>query len=202
MRTSLSLLWCVLLFPSLSARAEALNPARQSPSCGPTVDEVRQKAVAYAGAEDAVVGRLRTRMRLAPLLPHKLDVKVLKDTGTGNVLSLSDEDKFTSKLDRDDGLSIGVQGEWDLTRLVYDPDEIRLLSLALNLAELRISVVSSATRLLLEWRQARMALAAARTSSTQEQRRLRARLDEVETELDNLTGGWFAAELKSHGCGE
>ena len=57
-----------------------LGQAVHSLDCEPTLPQVCQQAVVAAGASAAPLSSLRTRLRLAPLLPYKLEVRFEKNS--------------------------------------------------------------------------------------------------------------------------
>lgn len=81
---------------------------------------------------------------------------------------------------------------WDLGRLVFSPEELGASAQALRLAEVRRETESLVIRLYFERRRLKAESMTSDASDTASQTRVELRVQELEAELDALTGGAFS----------
>ncbi|MFV8756708.1 hypothetical protein ACNOYE_39695 [Nannocystaceae bacterium ST9] len=171
--------------PDLLARALAELPT------SPSLAEVQQAALDQAGIDPRQARATLRRARAAAAAPrmsvqfdHRLDQGWVLDQEAGTADALRNDAGNQSVL--------RIDATWDLDRLVFSPDELRVTRSALDLADWRQRVLFEVTqlyferqRLLLEER-----LAPAADLETAIDRAIRLR--EVEGSLAGLTGLEFA----------
>ena len=90
---------------------------------------------------------------------------------------------------------------WDLSRLVFNPDEIGAHFEALRTADARREIESLVIRLYFDRRRLKAEMAAADATATGmplSSVRLELRVAEIEAELDALTGGAFTRLSRRH----
>ena len=86
--------------------------------------------------------------------------------------------------------------EWDLSRVVFNPDELRVLRENTVLVKLREDLLNRVTRSYFERRQLQVELMIRPPVDVSEVVRIRLRIQELTAELDALTGGWFSRKLE------
>jgi hypothetical protein len=95
----------------------------------------------------------------------------------------------------DDDLTLEVELRWRLDRVVFDRNELYVSREALLLAELRRDVVAEATRLYFQRRRAQVELALTPKTRVRTRLRLLLQIDELTSELDGISGGFFRRSL-------
>lgn len=172
--------------PRLLAEALARLPAR------PSLAEVQRAALRRAAVELDDPRRWRRRARLAGLVPtasaqydHRLDQGWTLDQEAGSADSLSNDGEHQSVL--------RVKLSWELDRLVYSPEELRVARAAIDLDEWRVRVLTEVTGLYFERQRLLLALDLQPAPSLDEAIELHLRLREVEGTLAGLTGLRFEA---------
>jgi hypothetical protein len=85
-----------------------------------------------------------------------------------------------------------VRATWDLSRIVFNPDEVAASAQALRMADVRREIESLVIRLFFERRRLKAEALASDSSDRASSFQLGLRIQEIEAELDALTGGAFA----------
>jgi hypothetical protein len=161
----------------------------------PPVEALRHAATALALAEPARARSLVTRARWAGWLP---EVRVQVTRRFGRVES---EDFGGATLDAP-ATPVGVdttndvryegRASWDLSRIVFNPDELGAETQALRMADVRREVELLVIRLFFERRRLKTEAVTTDASDTASRFRLELRVQEIEAELDAVTGGAFS----------
>jgi hypothetical protein len=173
--------------PDPVALQHALNDA-------PPIDVLRAAATALALAEPERARSLVQRARAAAWLPE-VRVRVDRRFGRSESLDVSPAplaDAPPVSLDTVDEVRYEARATWDLSRLVFNPDELAAHAEALRMADVRREVESLVIRLYFERR--RLKVEAVTTDGNNDMAsnlRREARIEELEAELDALTGGAF-----------
>ena len=101
-----------------------------------------------------------------------------------------------------------LRATWDLSKFVFNPDEIGAHFQALRTADARREIESLVIRLYFERRRLKAELSAADASAMPSSSgmplsaiRMELRVEEVEAELDALTGGAFTRLSRGRGAG-
>jgi hypothetical protein len=160
----------------------------------PPVDMLRGAATALAMAEPARARSLIMRARLAPWLP---EVRVRVDRRLGRTESI---DLGGAALDTPSPVGVNTANDiryegratWDLSKIVFNPDELAAHSQALRMSDIRREVESLVVRLYFERRRLKAEALASDANDTASGFRLELRVLEIEAELDALTGGAFS----------
>lgn len=213
-----------LAAPGVAGHAEV--PAASEPAGGerprevvePTVDELCRAAVALALAEPARARSFIGRARAAGWLPE-LRFRAFRRFARTEGLTL-DDTATTTPVDVSgvDDVRYEWRATWDLSRIVFNPDELQAHAEALRMADVRRDIQSLVIRLFFE-RKRLLASApgrsaatdgaggasgqgpeAAATRGTDERRRLR--VLELEAELEALSGLPVSAGAPAAGRGE
>lgn len=187
-RTFALVLFALCQFGAAHAAADGPAPGAQGERLGPSVREVIRMALKAARYIDpARVELLVRRARLAGLMPS---LKVAAERGLKQDLSSSS----TSEAERlaaavADDLSFEASLTFDLSRLVFAPEEVRLLSVQRWLAGDQRKLIEEVVRLYFKRRK----LIAAPAAEEVEERALA--IAEIEAVLDALTDGAYGKAL-------
>ena len=111
---------------------------------------------------------------------HRLDQGWTLDQEVGSADALRNDGQYQSVL--------RVKVGWELDRLVYSPEELRVSRAGLDLDDARVRVLSEVTALYFERRRLQLALLLEPPASLQEAIDMRLRLQEVEGMLAAATG--------------
>jgi hypothetical protein len=176
-------------------RAGAPPPAalRAAFEGDPPVAVLRGAATALALAEPERARSLVDRARWAALLPE-LRVRVDRRFSRTESLDLARADPLATPVGVDsiNDMRYECRATWDLGRIVFNPDEVGASTHALRMAEVRREIETVVIRLYFERRRLK---AEAMTSDAPDGTlgvRVEIRLQELEAELDALTGGAFS----------
>lgn len=216
--TALTLLVALGLAVAMMRRARAESgddPAREMTGGGsarpgsasaeaghadPSVESICRAAVALALAEPARAKGFVDRARAAGWLPElrfrvyrrfaRTEGLTFDDTGTGAIAPVD--------ISAVDDVRYEWRATWDLSRMVFSPDEVQAHVEGLRMAEVRRDIQTMIIRMYFERRRLLIERpgAASGTSSTEadvraiETRSLR--IAEIEAELDALSGGAFS----------
>jgi hypothetical protein len=183
------------------ARERRVDPAllRALAAEDPPVDALRAAASELALTEPDRAHSLVVRARLAGWLPEirgRVDRRFARaesvDLGTSSATPLA-----PVGIDSNNDVRYELRATWDLSRIVFNPDELGAQFQALRTADARREIESLVIRLYFERRRLKAELAAADATNMAPAgmplsgMTLELRVDEIEAELDALTGGAF-----------
>jgi len=170
--------------------------AGASPTGEPPVDLLCKAAVTMAMAEPERARGFITRARVAGWLPEvrfrvfrrfaRTEGLTLDDTATGAPVDVSAVDDVRYEW----------RATWDLSRMVFNPDELQAHAEALRMSDVRRDIQSLVIRLYFERRRLLIEPPAREPRATEPaggEPRRRLRVEEIEAELDALSGGAFTA---------
>jgi len=159
----------------------------------PPIDVLRAAATALALAEPDRARSLVQRARLAAWLPE-VRVRVDRRFGRSESLDVSPaplSDAPPVSLDTIDEVRYEARATWDLSRLIFNPDELAAHAEALRMADVRREIESVVIRLYFERRRLKVEAVTTDGNDVVSNLRREARIEELEAELDALTGGAF-----------
>jgi len=167
-------------------------------SSEPDVKQVQKAAMRYAQLHPEETEYWILRSRLSGLVPA---VKVGIDRGLERDESLDqawdDADEFG--VDTDNDFSLDCSAQWDLPRLVFDADEIRVVRELTSRVEKRISLLTMVTRMYYERRRLQIQMIIEPPSDIKESADIDLRLEELTATLDAMTGGLYSGKKGKHG---
>lgn len=181
----LALIWLWACGP---ARVWA-GPSKTSSGSKPTIELVQRAALRAAGLRSGKTRAWILRARLAPLLPTRFQVR-FGDDFSDDVRITESGDGYTNKLGSDRQRKLQFMAEWDLSRLVFQPDELRISDRHLARVQRRVTLLVRVTRLYFDRERLLLRLVVP-AKSEEEVALLRIKLREVTALLDTLTGGCF-----------
>jgi hypothetical protein len=180
------------------SRDRRVDPAllRALAAADPPIDALRAAASALALTEPDRARSLVTRARVAGWLPElrgRVDRRFARaesvDLGSSVTTPLA-----PVGIDSDNDVRYELRATWDLARLAFNPDEIGAHFQALRAGDARREIESLVIRLYFERRRLKAELSAADATATGmplSGMKLELRVEEIEAELDALTGGAF-----------
>ena len=167
-----------------------LVPLRQRFAREPSIRDVQQAAARHAGAHPALVEGWLRRVRKAPWLPlWRADYQYVSTDDQrlrvgADVAPLRQQDVGAQHRP-------GLRLQWELDRLIFDPQELRVAAQAADLARLREAVVDRVTRVYFERRRLLVQEAFAPLSEGAAALERELRCQELAAAIDALTGGVF-----------
>jgi hypothetical protein len=207
--TTASATLLAMLLAQPSAAADHPAPPRPAPArrvdpvvlralfaADPPVDALREAAAALALAEPERARSTLLRARAAGWLPE-VRARGERRFGRSEAIDLGASGPAPVGIDSDNVLTYELRLTWDLSRLIFNPDEIAAQFQALRTAEARREIESLVIRLYFERRRLKAELAAADSDDQAAGMKLELRIAEVEAELDALTGGAFSRLRRS-----
>jgi hypothetical protein len=189
--------------PPAPSMREAPHPARVVPpevlraafAADPPVGYLRAAATALALAEPERARSLVQRARWSALLPElrvRLDRRFARTESLDLGRSATDPLETPVGVDSINDMRYEWRATWDLGRIVFNPDEVGASTHALRMAEVRREIETVVIRLYFERR--RLKAEALASDGTVEAPGVRGeiRVQELEAELDALTGSAFS----------
>jgi hypothetical protein len=160
----------------------------------PPVAALRQAATALLGAEPERARSALARARLAGWLPE-LRVLVERKLGRTESVDLGTAANPTAVspvgVDTANDVRYQARATWDLSKILFNPDEIAVDAQALRAADARREIEAVIIRLYFERRRLKVESFEADDWDMPSGFRRDLRIAEVEAELDALTGGAF-----------
>jgi hypothetical protein len=160
----------------------------------PPVSALRRAATALVLAEPERGRSLLARARLAGWLPE-LRILVERRFGRSESVDLGTAADPTALapvgIDTSNDVRYQARASWDLSRLIFNPEEIGAQLQALRAADTRREIETLVVRLYFERRRLKVDALGADDSDMPSGCRRELRIAEIEAELDTLTGGAF-----------
>jgi hypothetical protein len=156
---------------------------------------LRNAATALALAEPGRAHSLVERARWAALLPElrvRVDRRLARTESLDLGRSASDPLASPVGVDSINDMRYELRATWDLGRIVFNPDEVGASTHALRMAEVRREIETVVIRLYFERRRLKAEALASDASDTTPGVRVEIHIQELEAELDALTGGAFS----------
>ena len=204
--TSAASLVCAfaVLLPALAEARGPANPMEKRYAAlmqrftdEPGIRTVQEDAIRYAMAEPERASSWFTRAAWANLAPRRVRTTLDRDFKDNRSATSKERQELSARTDVDDDSLWQVSAEWDLSRLVYNPDAIRVSSQAIDLAELREDVLNAVTKIFFERRALKVELELTPPGDFSDFATKRLRIDELTADLDALTGGAFSKRIRS-----
>jgi hypothetical protein len=166
----------------------------------PPIEALRAAATALVLAEPGRARSLVERARFAGWLP---ELRLMADRRFARTESVDlgsptgGAELAPVGIDTNNDVRYQCRATWDLSKIIFNPDEIGAQSQALRTADTRREIESLVIRLYFERRRLKAESAAADDLDMPSGLRRELRIAEVEAELDALTGGAFT-QLARH----
>lgn len=191
--------------PAANPEAARLQRAMRTYDWEPTARETQVAAVAHAGLGADRVAGMRPRVRWRALVPDALEARYQVDDGLSERFNTSEdldtdlrvlETATTSSRTDDLGARWYLGARWDLRGLVFDPKELDIEKVAVQIADDRIDLETLVAKVWFARRRLQVDLLLDPPTSAEEAAPLYLDLREHTAHLDALTGGWFTKELQ------
>jgi hypothetical protein len=166
-------------WPGPDPEAPCLARARTAAVALAMADPARARSYIRRAANAAWLPELRLRMDRRLGRSESLDLPVGSVTGPLGLDTVND-------------VRYEARATWDLSRLVFSPDEMAAEAQALRMADVRRDLEALVTRLYFERRRLTLGLEAEAGDEAAARSRHALRADELQAELEALSGGAFA----------
>ncbi len=161
----------------------------------PTVAQVQRAAIRASRLGASTSDSWEDRVGVAPALPDlRLKAAHALDRDESLVLEPGAPDRLD--LDAGAGWVLEASAEWELSRLVWDSDEVGIGREAVARAERRNDLTALVARLYFERRRRQVARALRAPASLLEMVEAEIGIAEITATLDGLTGGWYQRALR------
>ncbi len=162
----------------------------------PDVNRVQRAAMDYATMHPEVFESMRSRSRLAALLPE-VKIKVLKqlDEDSRSVTNFTEESRprdVSATETNGDELQLTGEAKWKLGDVVFNARETAVVRESRQTAKERQRLLQTVTQLYFERRRAQLELLTAPPADPASRALAELKIGELTSELDALTGGSFS----------
>ena len=160
----------------------------------PTLEEVRDAALRYAGLDRHPERAWARRARLAGLMPV-LTVSLQRDLAHDADLSRESTGKESLDIGTNRDLGLEAKAVWRLDRLLYDDAELRALQTAQRQHQERLDLLVRVTTIYYQRRKLQLAQHRGGSEASRIDQLLA--IEELTDQLDALTGGHFRHALEA-----
>lgn len=165
-------------------------------SSEPTINQVQQATLDYAVMHPEMFENMRTRSRVAAVLPE-LKLRVVKDLDdqSRSVTSFEDNnqpDKVSATEVRDDQLQLYGEVKWKLGDAIFNARETAVVKENRYVAKERGKLLQTVTQIYFERRRAQIELIQAPPADVSSRVLVDLKISQLTGELDGLTGGAFS----------
>jgi hypothetical protein len=183
----------VLLLPgTVPSRAEAqertVADVLAELAADPTIEEVQEAALRQSALEPEKTRSLLRRVRWAGVLP-RVEASLSRGYGRDEDLDREYEEMDDLSLATDQDLELRVAVQWDLDRLIFDPEELRAHRETAYLTQRRRELLLSVTGVYYELVRLRAEALRGGPATAEDTLARALRTAELEALLDGLTGG-------------
>ncbi len=200
MMRKVPLLVCAILFWAVS-----LGAAENIPS----VEQVSQKALAYAHLDTATIGKWKKNIRKAPLLPRlqfgyerrirdfvNLDVQDSVAVNSSGITVGPTQQKQVQNNNSDNNFE--VKAIWFLDELLFSKEDLDISNEARELARERERILSQVRQAYFKRERGLQEIGILKKMGESKENITLKKLEVAETTavLDGLTGGWFGAAIR------
>ena len=210
MKRLISLCFAAMLL-AIPAMASAQTPQEVMAkfSHEPTVEATMDAAVEYAGLGSDRLNGLYRRAGGAKALPKKLYYQMTyrdqdRDqpqevyTYADNNASTWTQYKLTDYEQDTDYIQHRVHAEWDLSGLIYNSDQLRVVSTMNSAIKTRDQLLKAVTKAYFARRKLQVDATLNPPDDVAKKLDQELKIQELTATLDALTGGWFSEQLKRH----
>ena len=175
----------------------------------PTIEATQEAAVNYAGLSSDRLEGLYTRAGASRALPKKLYYEMTyRDQDRDRpqtVTEFRDGETDTTKFysykktayeEDTDYIQHKVHAEWELSGLVFNSDQLRVVSQMNTAAKTRDALLKNVTKTYYQRRKAQIDMLTNPPSDVASKLNAELKIQELTATLDSMTGGWFSDQLK------
>ena len=173
----------------------------------PTIEATQQAAIEYAGLSSDRLEGMYTRSGASRALPKILsyewtyrdqdrDQPQVVTTYANNNDQAWTQLKTTEYEQNTDYMQHKVKAQWDLSGLIYNSDQIRVVSQMSSASKARDSLLKNVTKAYFQRRKAQIEMITNPPKDVTSMLNAELSLQELTAELDYMTGGWFSKNIK------
>lgn len=159
----------------------------------PMIAQVQAAAIRYAEVHPDKIKRWRRQAALKALLPS-VDVGVDHDRSRDSRIDEGTFPNYQLITSQDRDSSVDVSVTWDLSELIWNPDQTSIDVRSKLMAQLRDDLINEVTRTYFERRRLQVALLTSPPSDQQALLEKELRLQELTALIDGFTGGYFSQQ--------
>ncbi len=161
----------------------------------PSIQQVQQEAIRYAEVDPRKISTWRTRAGWSGWMP-KVSLNFDRDKNR-TIASATAGGKTTFSVGPEDqSARFGVDFSWQLGDLIWNPNQTVIDARSRLMVQLRQGILEEVTRLYFERKRLEAEFAAHPAEDPQLISERRLRIEEVEADIDALTGGYFSKMKK------
>ena len=165
----------------------------------PSVLQVQRAAARYARLNRGAYRSWVKASNYAHLLPERVKGQVLKlKREEADVRTTSSTQSLSELLAVDDHMRLELEVQWDFSKLIFNPDKLKVSKEISNLVELREEILTTANKLYFARRRLQVLQLLNPPQSVRKAIYLKLRIDSLTADIDALTGGWFSRTLKAN----
>ncbi|MFH1655553.1 MAG: hypothetical protein ABH954_02960 [Candidatus Omnitrophota bacterium] len=161
----------------------------------PSIQKIQNQAIRYAEVQPEKIAGWRTQAMLAAFMPSiSLNYdKNVYGSGSTNTAESDQPKRYGTAMVGPRDWGIGLS--WDLSELVWNPDQTSIDSRSKLMVELREDILDEVTRLYFERRRLQTELLISPPEEANDRLDKVLRLDELTASIDALTGGYLTRAL-------
>ena len=163
----------------------------------PTVREVQRAAARHARVNPGAYSHWLAASGWAHVLPERVkgelqhlsrDEKDVRTTSSTNSLS--------ELLALDDHLRLELEVQWDLSKLIFNPDKLKASKEISNLVELREDILTTVNKLYFSRRRVQVEQILNPPQNLRHAVNVSLNIKSLTADIDALTGGWFSRQIR------
>lgn len=163
----------------------------------PSVREVQRAAARHARVNPGAYSHWLAASSWAHALPERVkgelqhlsrDEKDVRTTSSTNSLS--------ELLALDDHLRLELEVQWDLSKLIFNPDKLKASKEISNLVELREDILTTVNKLYFSRRRVQVEQILNPPQNLRHAVNVSLNIKSLTADIDALTGGWFSKEIR------
>lgn len=173
----------------------------------PTIEETMNAALRHAGLDadrfDSMNSRSAGAYALPKVLSYEFTYRDQDRDQPQTVYTFADADdqnwtqlKTTKYQQNTDYMNHKVKAQWDLSKLVYNSDQMRVVAAMNNSVEKRDKVLKAVTKAYYDRRKLQIRMTVDPQTSVAKQLDESLELDKLTATLNALTGGWFSRNIQ------
>jgi hypothetical protein len=193
-------LFLAILFATPAVAQTAAEEARRvlaSFAHEPTVYAVQKAAARHGQVDPSAYADWRSQTSWANLMPERLNAEwYYLDRDETDVRTTQSTGSQSQTVAFDDHARYKALVEWDLSRLIFNPDTLAASREISRLVERREDLLTTVNKLYFARRQLQAETVLSSIEDTKRLIRTQLRLASLTADLDALTGGWFSQRVQ------
>jgi hypothetical protein len=196
------LVMLLLCVPSGEVTAQGAFDARirelmQQFSHEPTVREVQRAAARHARVNPGAYHHWLSASSWAHALPERVKGEVQHlARDEKDVRTTSSTNSLSELLALDAHLRLELEVQWDLSKLIFNPDKLKASKEIANLVELREDILTTVNKLYFSRRRVQIEQLLNPPQNLRHAVNVTLNINSLTADLDALTGGWLSREIK------